>query len=137
MESDSPVYVYVLVFHMVINQSLLYYNKPHLLPAWTTSTVLKSTCNRPSNHGSRAGSAKYCYFGQLKFILPLYHILPEIMPASTYFATNCYLFCRHNAYCQQVPIMAGRLGSSLDGGGQQASCLVAKQAVEFPQVLAS
>ena len=42
-------------------------------------------------------------------------IMPQI---ATYFATNCYLFCRHNACCQQVPIMsviqyAGRLGSSL------------------------
>ena len=34
-------------------------------------------------------------------------------------------------------LLHGCVGGRGGGGGQQASCLVAKQAVEFPQVLAS
>ena len=38
---------------------------------------------------------EYCHFGH-------FSIIPQI---ATYFATNFYLFCQHNACCQQVPIM--------------------------------
>ena len=75
----------------------------HLLPAWTTSTVLKSTISHPVIP-VLAGGAEYYHFGQLKFILPLCHKLLPILPQiATYFASImpvasryrlCQLLCR-------------------------------------------
>ena len=67
----------------------------YLLHAWTTSTVLKSTII-PVLAG--------IVLSILLFQSNRIHFAMMAQNA-TYFATNCYLFCRHNACCQQVPIM--------------------------------
>ena len=52
----------------------------HLLPAWDCS----EEHNKPSSHSS---AGRVLYFGHFAFMPPI----------ATYFATNCYLFCQHNA----------------------------------------
>ena len=61
-----------------VNQSLT----QHHMHLWT-STVLKSTISHPVI----PVLAEYCRFGHFA----------NKSQISTYFATNCYLFCRHNA----------------------------------------
>ena len=85
-----------LVFHNCCINFQPLSTMSHLLPAWTTGTVLKKH-NKPSSPGRY--SAEYSHFGELKFILP-YSIKPQI---ATYFASImpvasryrlCQLLCR-------------------------------------------
>ena len=79
-----------------------------------------------------AGSAKYCHFGQLKFIFPLCHILPEIIyqhlpilpQIATYFAgimpvASRYRLCQ--LLCRQI------IGSSLPCSSSVARSISSKK----------